>query len=118
MTRIYIAGPMTGLPDFNYPAFNARATDLADSGHVVLNPTTLNDGTNKTWNQYLRESLTMMLSAEAVSVLPGWEQSKGATLEIQVALVIGIPVIGVDPAELSQLPSHVTVQDQLASVFG
>ena len=38
MTRVYIAGPMTGLPDFNYPAFNAAAAKLRALGLEVLNP--------------------------------------------------------------------------------
>ena len=42
--KTYIAGPMTGLPEFNRPAFNAAAKEIAASGHVPLNPAILPDG--------------------------------------------------------------------------
>ena len=35
---VYLSGPMTGLPEFNYPAFNALASTLRGSGFVVNNP--------------------------------------------------------------------------------
>lgn len=44
MTKIYIAGPMTGIPDYNRPAFNEYAAKLVEQGHTVLNPATLPDG--------------------------------------------------------------------------
>ncbi|MGY3959487.1 DUF4406 domain-containing protein [Aeromonas popoffii] len=37
MAKIYIAGPMTGLPNFNRDAFNAEAQRLLGLGHVALN---------------------------------------------------------------------------------
>ncbi|HED2900646.1 TPA: DUF4406 domain-containing protein, partial [Citrobacter freundii] len=42
--KIYIAGPMTGIPKYNRPAFHFEAIRLASEGHVVLNPATLPDG--------------------------------------------------------------------------
>ncbi|MCY1527250.1 hypothetical protein D9M68_623110 [compost metagenome] len=38
MKRIYLAGPMTGLPEFNYPAFHAEAARLRALGYQVENP--------------------------------------------------------------------------------
>jgi hypothetical protein len=38
MTRAYIAGPMTGLPEFNFPAFHAAAASLRARGFEVENP--------------------------------------------------------------------------------
>ncbi|EGO2557451.1 DUF4406 domain-containing protein [Escherichia coli] len=42
--KIYIAGPMTGYPDYNRAAFNAKASELMAEGHIVLNPAVLPGG--------------------------------------------------------------------------
>ena len=48
---IYIAGPMTGRPDFNHPAFFNAALKIAANGHRVLNPAFLPEGL--TQHQYM-----------------------------------------------------------------
>lgn len=90
MTTLYVAGPMTGIEDFNYPAFNAAAKMLAGFGYDVLNPVDAEDknptpGQPQDWDWYMRHALRMVLDADGLALLPGWEKSKGATLEVQVA---------------------------------
>ena len=96
MTTLYVAGPMTGLPEFNYPAFNAAAKMLRGFGYVVLNPVDAEDhnptpGTPQEWDWYMRHALRMVLDAEGLALLPGWENSRGARLEVQVAQSLGQP---------------------------
>jgi hypothetical protein len=91
MKRIYIAGPMTGLPDFNYPAFNAEAARLRALGYHVENPAENKHPQDQTWEGYMRAALRQMLTCDAVAVLDGWASSKGATLELNVADEVGIP---------------------------
>jgi hypothetical protein len=97
---IYIAGPVTGLPDFNYPAFHRAADALLDQGYVVLNPVDTeqhNDtGKPQRWDWYMRHALRMVLEAQALALLPRWEQSKGATLEVQVATALDLPIKPLD----------------------
>jgi hypothetical protein len=90
MTRIYLAGPMRGMPDENRVAFEIQAAELRSLGHFVFNP-----AENKTGN--LRESMAIDLAwialcAEAVATLPGSEKSLGACAEVALAHAIGIPV--------------------------
>lgn len=94
--RVYIAGPMTGLPGFNYPAFGAAAEMLRGAGHCVVNPAELHDGdTGRDYAHYLRAGLRALLECDAVVMLPGWELSKGATLERRVAEAIGLRILTV-----------------------
>ena len=94
--RIYLAGPMTGLPDFNRPAFHAAAKELRDAGHEVESPaeSTLPEGS--TWQEYMKDGISRMLSCEAVALLPGWQGSRGASLEVEVALTLHIPARRID----------------------
>lgn len=101
MTTLYIAGPMTGLPEFNYPAFNAAARDLRGRGYVALNPTLdrkspAEDPPGMTWVDYMRAALVMVTKADGIALLPGWEQSRGARLEVDVARALGMQVRPVD----------------------
>lgn len=73
--KVYVAGPMTGLPQFNRPAFFAAEAYLQGQGARVMNPAVLPDG----WEHdaYMRIAIPMLMECEAVAFLPGWQQSKG-----------------------------------------
>lgn len=103
---IYLAGPMSGLPDYNFPAFHAAAKRLRSMGYTVINPAELDGGdTSKPWDYYMRRDIPMLLTAEAVAVLPGWEQSRGATLEVTIARALGMPVLDAETLEPLDEPS-------------
>jgi len=89
--RVYISGPMTGYPDFNYPAFHAAEAALTDRGFEVLNPARHPE--QKTWADYLRLDLADVLTADLLAVLPGWRESRGAALEVHVAHALGMTVL-------------------------
>lgn len=89
----YIAGPMTGLPEFNYPAFAAAAKVLRDKGVDAVSPAELDDGsTGKSWDYYMRLGLRALLDCDEMVLLPGWEDSRGARLERQVAEALGMRI--------------------------
>lgn len=86
--RIYIAGPMSGLPDENRPEFHAYAQLMREYGYVVLNPATLPAGL--TQDQYMDICTAMVRAADEVHLLPGWENSAGAKVEYHYALKRGL----------------------------
>lgn len=91
--RIYLAGPMSRIPDHNASAFREGAKRLRDLGHDVLSPLEYDE--EHGFSSY-REALAADLSwicrnAEAVVLLPGHEYSPGATAERYVAAACGIP---------------------------
>jgi len=103
---LYLAGPMTGITDkhgnstHNYPAFHAAAADLRARGHTVVSPAELHPHavTNpQTWEDYMRADLRALLGTDAVVVLPGWEHSKGARLEVTIAKTLGMLVWEYEP---------------------
>lgn len=91
MTVLYLSGPMAGRPGWNHPAFHAAAAQLRAAGFTVLNPADYGLD-EKDWAACLRRDLHDVLRAEAVAVLPGWENSRGATLETDVARRLGMPI--------------------------
>lgn len=110
--KIYLAGPMRGYQDFNFPAFHAAAKKLRAEGHTVFNPAekdeqkhgkgTLKSKTGdlkdiKKHGFSLREALATDLAwickhADGVALLPGWSKSKGATAEKATAHALGLEV--------------------------
>lgn len=90
IARIYLAGPMTGHPDFNYPAFNAEAARLRALGLMVENPA--QNPKQDTWQEYMRVGIRQMMKCTHVALLPGWETSPGATIERNLAVSMGITV--------------------------
>lgn len=91
--RLYLAGPMTGFTDFNYPAFHAEAARLRALGYHVESPAENEAPPCGTWEAYLRTGLRQMLTCDCVALMPGWADSKGATLERSVGLQVGLSVV-------------------------
>jgi hypothetical protein len=83
--KIYIAGPMTGYPDFNFPAFHKEAAKLRKKGYTVINPAEVNPDVTMSWAECMRKDIAELVQCDAIKLLPGWENSKGATLEHHIA---------------------------------
>lgn len=107
--KLYVAGPMTGLPEFNFPAFADAAARLRARGFHVLSAHEValpcgcrsalrpcGDGGHE-YTAFLRADLAALLGhAQGIALLPGWEDSRGAKLEVYVADFLGIEVAPVD----------------------
>ena len=113
--RIYIAGPMTRYPLFNFPAFDEAAAyiDKHFPGCVAVNPAqidrdygfdpvTLPEGYD--WNvipesvgtreEIIRRDIDALLTCHAIYMLPGWRQSRGARAEFNLAVWNGLQLLG------------------------
>ncbi len=89
---IYLCGPMTGLPEYHYPAFHAAAAELRAQGWHVVNPAENGEPTaDPTWDDWMAVSLPQVRGAALLALLPGWHQSRGAQAEVSLANDLGIP---------------------------
>lgn len=93
---LYIAGPMTGLPDFNYPLFNAAAAALRQAGFEVVNPAEDGLPLDAEWVDHLRLAICKLAMCQAVATLPGIEHSRGARLEIHIAKALDMRIAPVN----------------------
>jgi hypothetical protein len=93
MKRIYIAGPMSGLPELNFPAFHREAARLRADGLEVVNPAEINLDHTANWHDCMRADITQLMTCDAIAMLPGWEKSKGASLEHYIANSLDMRVI-------------------------
>lgn len=94
--RLYIAGPMTGLPDFNYPAFFAAEKALIEAGHEVENPARNPAPDDGSWLGYMRMSLVQISRVAGIALLPGWSDSRGARVEYDLGKSLGLDVRSID----------------------
>jgi len=83
---------MTGIPEFNYPAFHATAAKLRAAGYEVVNPAEVNPDSSLSWQQCLREDIKHLCDCEALALMPGWQNSQGAHLEMHIAHRLGIKI--------------------------
>lgn len=105
--KVYIAGPMTGLPKWNFPAFFEAEEQLEALGYEPINPAHTDGATvqealdsagtvdrpNNLWSYYMKRDLPNVMEADMLCLLPGWETSKGASLEVHVAKALGLPLM-------------------------
>lgn len=107
--RVYVGGPMGGIPGWNYGAFDAAAAFLRALGHDAVNPADIDreiglHNDSKDWTvseevrqDALRRDFLELVTCDAIALLPGWENSRGARAERRVAEDCGIAVYYVTP---------------------
>jgi len=106
--RIYLSGPMTGLPEFNYPLFHRTARRLREEGHFVFNPAEypydgpLEDFPVRT--AFADYAEFICLEATAIYLLPGWQRSQGALAEVALARVCRLNTVEIKHEERAEWP--------------
>lgn len=106
MKTIYLAGPMTGLPDFNFPEFNRVAKIMRDAGYTVSNPAEINANVGASWADCLRRDIPELLKCEGIYLLTGWHNSKGAKLEYHITQQLGMQIEFQSPTGLFEVDAE------------
>ena len=91
MQKIYISGAVTSDPDFR-KKFDKAEKLLYTKGYIPVNPVK-GEEDGKDWSYYMKKDIQKLLSCDAIYVLSDWYDSKGARLEINIALELGLEVI-------------------------
>lgn len=106
VSRVYIAGPMSGHSDLNFPAFNAAAAEYRNRGCFVINPAEINGGPGEAeavarmtpeeyqahWSKCMRRDIAELVTCDTIVMLSGWGKSKGARVEHHVARELGFTI--------------------------
>jgi hypothetical protein len=91
--KVYISGPITGIPNNNAEAFEEAELDFTIRGFDVINPLKINvDNIEKNlgWKEYMIADIIELLRCDYINMLPNWTKSKGALLEKAIADGLGI----------------------------
>lgn len=91
--KLYLSGPMTGMPQYNYPLFHDVADKLRAEGYEVYSPAEIDGGEQvleggdvQPWKYYMTKAIEMQMKCDAWAGLPGWWRSKGAKREFDLAV--------------------------------
>lgn len=96
VTKLFISGPMTGYPDDNKAAFAEAADQLRARGYTVHSAHEVEDGDDWGWADYMRANLPALLKAEGLALLSGWEEGKGACVEVEIAKKLEMHIFDVN----------------------
>jgi hypothetical protein len=105
MSHFYLSGPISGKPKGNIMEFERAAQELRQHGYKIVSPVELDqkeqicteevEAGSKEWRFLLARDIEIITSTETqgLFVLPGWQDSRGARLEVHVAMELGKPVV-------------------------
>ena len=95
LMKVYISGPITGVENYK-AAFSARAASLKAMGYKVENPVDISERLQRAfpdrklrYEDFMKHDLAALLDCDGISMLPGWEKSRGARIEHDVAVATG-----------------------------
>lgn len=136
----YLAGPMSGKPQYNYPLFLEAAEKMREAGWRIINPAEMDKEevfeesmaaeetkvlgmgdtvAGHTWGDFLSRDVKLIADSDidSIMLLPEWETSKGARLEVFVCMNLGYPVYFYNDGDPQQLNYERVFADIMESVL-
>lgn len=96
--KMYLAGPMSGIPEYNFPKFDKAIDQLVDVKLEVVSPHSIDHGETPEnrgklpYETYIRAGLKLLLECDGIIMMDGWELSKGCMTELYVASACGMRI--------------------------
>jgi hypothetical protein len=94
--KLYLAGPMSNIPELNFPLFHAETARLRGLGYEIINPAEVNADPAVGWLACMRDDIAALVRCDGVATLPGWENSRGAKIERGLAESLGLVVLNAE----------------------
>ena len=92
--RIYISGPITGHLDTYEETFAAAADTIRKGGHEPVSSTGIKGSPDWSWWQWMDACIPLLKTCQGIYMLPGWRESRGATVEWHTAQALGLRLFG------------------------
>jgi hypothetical protein len=90
----YLSGPMSGIEANNFPLFSSVCKGLRERGYNIVSPHELTSPVEEpSWTDYMRRDLIAMMDCDAIIMMDGWKDSKGASLEHKLATELGYRIM-------------------------
>lgn len=116
MKKVYISGAITGVDNYEELFKNAE-DELKAKGYDVVNPVTIEQNHDNTWNSFMRVDLKAMLDCDAIYMLSNYKTSRGANIELNLAKELDFEVIYEDEKQTELTPDKTTLFLGLISIF-
>lgn len=93
MEKIYISGKIIGLENNEaFKRFDEAEKELKAKGFEVVNPMTIEHNHDKSWINYMKTDIKALMDCDAIYMLSNWVKSRGAKIERQLAIDLGMKV--------------------------
>lgn len=101
--KAYLAGPMAGYPEQNWPLFKRVTSYLRERKYDICCPTECAVDITLGWLVCLKADLKGMLDCETIYLLPGWNKSRGATFELLIATILEYKIwrVGIEGEDIT-----------------
>lgn len=92
--KVYISGPISGYDHAERKeAFASAANRFRRQGYYVVNPMEIQLPKDASWSEYMRADIRAMMDCDIIYQLKGWQTSRGATIERNLAEELGMHVM-------------------------
>jgi nucleoside 2-deoxyribosyltransferase len=92
--KVYISGRISGMLFTDaYQKFQLAEQKLSELGYEVVNPMTIEHDHDKTWEAYMKNDIKAMCDCDTIFMLDNWRESRGATIELNLAIQLGLSVL-------------------------